>query len=108
MDNISQLNKTKLNIPEIFVDFTKNLNWELIINAHFNETIKIISKERKYLEKNKKPYYENIMTLLGSISRRNGLRQLKKTIKFNEKFMPYIIKYFPSSKSIFIIYINYF
>ena len=51
MDNITQLNKTKPNIPEIVTDFSKNPFGELIINVNYNETI---SKERKKLEKNKK------------------------------------------------------
>jgi len=87
MDNKEQLNKTKLKAPEIVVDFSKNLNGEIKINVNFN---KIISKERKELEKNSKPFSENIMMLFfDSVSRRNGLRQLKKTLKFIEKFMPY-------------------
>ena len=87
MDNITQLNKIKPNIPEIVADFSKNPFGELIIKVNYNETI---SKERKKLEKNSIPLYENIMILFfDSVSRRNGLRQLKKTLKFIEKFMPF-------------------
>lgn len=85
MDNKTNLNITKL--PEIVVDFSKNLHGELIINVKYNETT---SKERKALEKKSNPLSENIMILFfDSVSRRNGLRQFKKTLKFIEKFMSY-------------------
>ena len=87
MDNITQLNQTKLDVPEIVADFSKNPNGKLIINVNYNETV---SKERKVLEKKSNSYTENILMLFfDSVSRRNGLRQLKKTIKFFEKFMSY-------------------
>jgi len=87
MDNKELLIKEKDNIPEIIVDFSKNKSGELIINVNYNDTL---SKERKKLEKNLKPYYENILILyFDSVSRSNGLRQLKKTLKFIEKFMKY-------------------
>jgi hypothetical protein len=87
MDNKKQLNKTKLNIPEVVADFSKNPYGEIIINVNYNKTL---SKERKKLEKKSNPYYENILMLFfDSVSRSNGLRQLKKTFKFIEKFMPY-------------------
>ena len=85
MDNKANLNKTKL--PEIVVDFSKNPYGEIIINVNYNETV---SKERKELEKNSNPLENNIMLLFfDSVSRRNGLRQFKKTLQFIEKFMPY-------------------
>ena len=85
MDNKTNLNKTKL--PEIVVDFSKNPYGKIIINVNYNETV---SKERKKLEKKSNPLSENIMILFfDSVSRRNGLRQFKKTLKFIEKFMPY-------------------
>ena len=85
MDNKANLNKTKL--PEIVVDFSKNPYGEIIINVNYNETI---SKERKELEKNSNSLENNIMLLFfDSVSRRNGLRQFKKTLQFIEKFMPY-------------------
>jgi predicted DNA-binding protein YlxM (UPF0122 family) len=92
-------NKEQSNIPEIVTDFSNNPYGELIINVNYNETI---SKERKELEKNTNPLYENIMILFfDSVSRTNGLRQLKKTLKFIEKFMPYkgySNKFFPNEK----------
>ena len=85
MDNKANLNKTKL--PEIVVDFSKNPYGEIIINVNYNETV---SKERKELEKNSNSLENNIMLLFfDSVSRRNGLRQFKKTLQFIEKFMPY-------------------
>ena len=85
MDNKAHLNKTKL--PEIVVDFSKNPYGKIIINVNYNETV---SKERKELEKKSNPLSENIMILFfDSVSRRNGLRQFKQTLKFIEKFMPY-------------------
>ena len=87
MENKELLNKASENIPEIITDFSKNKFGELIINVNYNNTL---SKERKKLERNTKPYSDNIMILyFDSVSRCNGLRQLKKTLKFIEKFMPY-------------------
>jgi len=87
MDNKELLNKAKVNNPEIIADFSKNKFGELIINVNYNKTL---SKKRKNLEKNTKPYSENIMILyFDSVSRSNGLRKLKKTFKFIEKFMKY-------------------
>ena len=87
MDNKELLNKARENIPEIITDFSKNKFGELIINVNYNNTL---SKERKKLERNIKPYSDNIIILyFDSVSRCNGLRQLKKTFKFIEKFMPY-------------------
>jgi len=87
MDNKELLAKTKLNRPEIIADFSKNKFGELIINVNYNKTL---SKERKSLENHTKPYSKNIMILyFDSVSRNNGLRKLKKTFKFIEKFMKY-------------------
>ena len=73
--------------PEHIVDFSKNENGELIINLTFNETL---SQERKKLEKNLNPYSNNIMILyIDSVSRKNAMRQLKKTMKFFEMFISY-------------------
>ena len=99
MNNKEQSNIPKLNIPEIVTDFSNNPYGELIINVNYNETI---SKERKELEKNTNPLYENIMILFfDSVSRTNGLRQFKKTLKFIEKFLTYkgySNKFFPNEK----------
>ena len=87
IDNKELSNKAKVNNPEIIADFSKNKFGELIINVNYNKTL---SKERKNLENNTKPYSENIMILyFDSVSRSNGLRKLRKTFKFIEKFMKY-------------------
>ena len=73
--------------PEHIVDFSKNENGEIIVNLTFNETL---SQERKKLENNLTPYSNNIMILyIDSVSRKNAMRQLKKTMKFFEMFMAY-------------------
>ena len=73
--------------PEHIVDFSKNENGEIIVNLTFNETL---SQERKKLENNLTPYSNNIMILyIDSVSRKNAMRQLKKTMKFFEMFMSY-------------------
>ena len=88
MDNKTQLKKIgKENYPEIIIDFSQNIYGEMIINLNYNESL---SKERIKKEKNTKPYSKNIIILyFDSVSRRNALTQLKKTVKFFEKFMPY-------------------
>ena len=49
-----------------------------------------MSEERKLLEKNSEPFSNNILILyIDSLSRVNGLRQLKKTTKFFENFISY-------------------
>ena len=74
--------------PEIIVDFSNNTKGDLIIDLNYNETL---SKQRKELEKNSNPLYENVLILyFDSVSRSTGIRKLKKTMKFIEKFMPYI------------------
>ena len=85
MDNINNINISYQ--PEIIADFSKSSLGELKINLLFNKTL---SDERKLLENNIKPYSENILILyIDSVSRGHSLRQLKKTLKFVEKFMPY-------------------
>ena len=98
MDNKLQLTKLgKKNKPEVIIDFSKNPYGEMIINVNYNESL---SKERKKKEKNVNPYSNNILILyFDSVSRSSGIRQLKKTLKFIEGFMPYKGKYnkkFPS------------
>ena len=84
----------KGNMPEIIVDFSNNTNGKMLINLNFNESLSI---ERKKIEKDYHPYSNNIMILyFDSVSRVNALRQLKKTVKFFEKFMPYTSKNFHS------------
>ena len=84
MDNITREIKYW---PEQVADFSQNERGELKVNLIYNETL---SKERKMLENNLIPYANNIMILyIDSVSRALALRQLKKTMKFFEKFMPY-------------------
>ena len=53
--------------------------------------------QRKKLEKYYNPYSNNIMILyFDSVSRVTGIRQLKKTLSFFERFMPYNSKDFHS------------
>ena len=88
MDNETILNNYyKEKIPEVEIDFTNIKKPKLVIDLHFNKTL---SKERQLLEKNSQPYSDNVLILyLDSLSRVNGLRQLKKTTKFFEQFMFY-------------------
>ena len=88
MDNTNLVEKIyKENKPELIVDFTNNPYGEIIIDLKFNKTL---SEERKKLENNTIPYAENIIILyIDSISRAYSMRQLKKTLHFIEKFMPY-------------------
>ena len=77
----------KNKMPEVEVDFSNINEPKLNINLHFNKTL---SDERKFLENKTEPFSDNIIILyVDSISRVNALRQLKKTTKFFEKFMPY-------------------
>ena len=88
MDNIKLVEEIyKENKPELIVDYTNNPYGEIIIDLKFNKTL---SEERKKLEKNSIPYSKNIIMLyIDSISRAYSIRQLKKTLHFIEKFMPY-------------------
>ena len=73
--------------PEISIDFNEKGIGKLKIEIHFNKSLSI---ERKLLQKNYKPYSNNILILyIDSLSRANAIRQLKKTMKFFEKFMSY-------------------
>ena len=73
--------------PEVEVDFSNNKYGEMNINLNYNKTL---SQERTLLEINSTPYSNNILILyIDSVSRVNSLRQLKKTLKFFEKFMNY-------------------
>ena len=88
MDKKSILEKYfKYKMPEVEVDFNNNTQGKMIINLNYNKTL---SKERILLEKKTKPYYKNIMVLyIDSVSRANSIRNLKKTTKFFEQFMPF-------------------
>ena len=88
MENMEVLHENYKNkIPEVEVDFSKNIYGKMNINLNYNKTL---SEERKLLEKNSIPYSNNIIILyIDSVSRVNSLRQLKKTLTFFENFMPY-------------------
>jgi len=88
MENKDVLNKYYKNkIPEVEVDFSKNIYGEMNLNLNYNKTL---SEERILLENNSIPYSNNIIILfIDSVSRANSLRQLKKTLKFFEQFMSY-------------------
>ena len=71
----------------IYVDFSDNGKGKLFIDIHFNKTL---SDERKTQESNSNPYSRNVLLLyIDSLSRANAMRQLKKTLKFFERFMSY-------------------
>ena len=100
MDNKELLDKYyKEKMPEIEINFCNNDKGKIIIDLKFNKTL---SEERKLLENNSEPYSKNILLLfIDSLSRANAIRQLKKTLKFFEKFMPYnggFNKKYPSEK----------
>ena len=81
-------------IPEVIIDFSENIRGKMNINLEFNKTL---SLSRKKIEKEYKPYSNNIMVLyFDSISRATGMRQLKKTLGFFERFMSYKSKDFHS------------
>ena len=87
MNNLTLINLLNDKKPEVSVDFSKNKNGNLHINLIFNESLSI---ERKKIEKNVNPLANNILILfLDSVSRASSIRQLKKTLKFFEEFMPY-------------------
>ena len=88
LENKEVLNQFfKNKIPEVEVDFSDNQYGKMNINLNYNKTL---SKERILHEINSIPYSNNIIILyIDSVSRVNSLRQLKKTLKFFEKFMLY-------------------
>ena len=87
MNNLTLLNQLNDNKPEISVDFSKNNNGELKINLHFNKSL---SEERKNREKLTKPFSKNLLILfIDSVSRALSIRQLKKTLKFFERFISF-------------------
>ena len=73
--------------PEVEIDFSNHTQGQIKINLNYNKTL---SEERKLFEKNSTPYSNNLIIIyIDSVSRANSLRQLKKTLKFFEQFMPY-------------------
>ena len=84
----------KENLPEIIVDFSDYQKEKMIINLRYNKSL---SLERKKIENMYSPYSNNIIVLyFDSLSRATGIRQLKKTLNFFEKFMPYNSKKYHS------------
>ena len=87
MDNTSLIKSLNEKQPEITIDFTKNKNGQMNINLNFNKTL---SEERKKIEGFSTPYSKNIIILyIDSVSRAYSVRQLKKTLKFVEKFITF-------------------
>ena len=87
MDNKTIINKFIEKYPEIEIDFSNNNFGKMNINLKFNKSL---SNKKKKKENYVKPYSNNIMILyIDSVSRANSIRQLKKTLKFFEKFMLY-------------------
>ena len=88
IDNKEILDKYfKDKMPEIIIDFSDNDKGKLTVDVKFNKTL---SDERKLLENNSEPYSDNILLLyIDSLSRANAIRQLKKTMEFFEKFIPF-------------------
>ena len=73
--------------PEVLVDFTNDTQGKIEINVHYD---KILSKQRKLLEKNSEPLSNNVLVIfIDSVSRQNAIRELKKTLEFFKKFMSY-------------------
>jgi len=88
MNNKKTLKKYfKNKIPEVSVDFTKSTQGKININVNYDNNL---SKKRKELEKGTIPLSNNVLVLyIDSVSRQNSIRELKNTLKFFEKFMPY-------------------
>ena len=89
LDNLFDVENNLKNFsePEIIVDFSKDPSGELLIDIKYNDSL---SKERKNLESLNNPYSNNILIIfLDSVSRVSSLIQLKKTLKFFEKFSSY-------------------
>lgn len=87
MNNFTLLNLLNDKKPEISIDFSKNKNGKMNIILNYNQSL---SNERKNLEKNTIPYSNNIIIIyLDSVSRAYSMRQLKKTLRFFEKFISF-------------------
>lgn len=88
MDDIKQLEQLgPKERPEVVLDYTKNEFGEIHIDISYDQEL---SMERKKLEKNSNPLYDNIIFIfLDGISRRHFTRAYKKSAEFIEKFMSY-------------------
>ena len=88
MDNADLLKKLgKKEKPEVVLDYSKNEYGEVHINLNYDEEL---SKERKKLEKNSKPLYDNIIFLFfDAISRKHFTHVFKKTSAYINNFFKY-------------------
>ena len=88
MDNKEQLKELgEKEKPEVVLDYTENKYGEIHININYDEEL---SKERKKLENNTYPLYENIIFLFfDAISRTHFTRIFKKSAEFIDKFFTY-------------------
>ena len=88
MDNKEILKKLgEKEKPEIVLDYTKNEYGVVNINVNFDQEL---STQRKNLEKESNPLYDNVIFIfLDGISRNHFTRVYKKTAEFVKKFMPY-------------------
>ena len=88
MDNKDQLEELgEKEKPEVVLDYTENEYGDIKINVNYDDKL---SKERKELEKNTHPLYENIIYIFfDAVSRSHFTRVYKKTSEFIEKFMKY-------------------
>ena len=73
--------------PEVVLDYSKNEYGEINIKINYDEEL---SQERKQLEKNTNPLYDNIIYFFfDAISRKHFSRVFKKSSKFIDNFMKY-------------------
>ena len=88
MDNEDLLKKLgEKEKPEVILDFSENEYGNIHIKLNYDEEL---SNERKKLEKNTNPLYDNIVLIFfDAISRKHFSRVYKKTVKFLNNFMKY-------------------
>ena len=88
MDNKELLKKLgEKEKPEVVLDYTNNEYGEIHINLNYDDEL---AKERKQLEINTQPLYDNIIYIFfDAISRKHFSRVYKKTSQFINNFMKY-------------------
>ena len=88
MDNQEQLEELgEKEKPEVVLDYTNNKYGDIYIHVNYD---KDLAKERKELETETYPLYENIIFIfLDGISRAHFPRVYKKSYEFIDKFMKY-------------------
>ena len=88
MDNEEQLKELgEKEKPEVILDYSKNKYGEIHININYDDEL---SKERKKLENDTNPMYENIIFLFfDAISRAHFSRVFQKSAEFIDKFFTY-------------------